>query len=136
MGEGAIYGLTNAEAEFHRRIIQGLILMVDDEIWLAQGTPRRWLADGLEIRVNNAATYYGPMDFTIRSEAARGRIVAKIRPPQRDPYRSIRLRLRHPDAAPMKRITVNGKQWTRFDPESETITLPRSADHLDVVAYY
>jgi hypothetical protein len=33
------------------------------------------------------------------------------------------LRFRHPRAAAIKGITVNGKAWTEFNPEKETITL-------------
>ena len=34
------------------------------------------------------------------------------------------LRLRHPKSAPIKAVTVNGKPWTSYDKDKETITLP------------
>ena len=135
-GEGVVYDETLTEPLFCRSLMQGLLLMVDDELWLARGTPRRWLADGQKIVVKQAPSYYGRMSFTIRSGAAQGRIRATINPPQRNPYRCIRLRLRHPQQAKMKRVTVNGQEWRDFDPGSETIRLEPARQTLEVVAYY
>jgi hypothetical protein len=35
------------------------------------------------------------------------------------------LRFRHPKSAPIKGVTVNGKPWTEFNKDKETITLLR-----------
>ncbi|MEW6741726.1 MAG: hypothetical protein AB1486_03120 [Planctomycetota bacterium] len=33
------------------------------------------------------------------------------------------MRLRHPDAAPIKAVTVNGREWRDFDQDKETVNL-------------
>jgi hypothetical protein len=43
--------------------------------------------------------------------------------PSRRPPASVRLRLRHPKALPMKSVTVNGRPWTDFDPVQEVVVL-------------
>ena len=86
--------------------------------------------------MKRAPTYYGPMSFRIRSEVGQGRISAQIDPPRRNPYSCIRLRLRHPDKAPMKSATVNGKEWNDFDPDTETIILRPGDGKLEVIADY
>jgi hypothetical protein len=35
------------------------------------------------------------------------------------------LRFRHPKSAPIKAVTVNGKPWTEFNKDKETVTLLR-----------
>ncbi len=63
-------------------------------------------------------------------EQAHGRL------PQRTPGASVTLRLRHPGAAPMRSVMVNGKRWTRFDPKREIIRLPFVKGETEVVAKY
>jgi hypothetical protein len=103
---------------------------------LCQATPRGWLADGKVIRVENAPTYFGPVDVTVRSEAAQGRIKATVVPPRRNPPEKLLLRLRHPQEKPLKAVTVNGKPWKDFDPARETITLPPEEGQIEVEATY
>jgi hypothetical protein len=46
------------------------------------------------------------------------------------------LRFRHPRAAPLKSVTVNGKPWTEFNPAKETITLKGLTGQVAVTAQY
>ena len=46
------------------------------------------------------------------------------------------LRFRHPKSAPMKSVTVNGKSWTEFNKDKETITLKGLTGTVAVTAQY
>jgi len=46
------------------------------------------------------------------------------------------LRFRHPKSAPLKAVTVNGKPWTSYDKDKETITLRGLTGTVTVTAQY
>lgn len=107
-----------------------------NEVFLARGTPRPWLADGKKISVQRAPTYFGELGYRIESFARQGRIEAAVEAPRRQAPAAIYLRLRHPEAAPLKRVTVNGLPWKDFDAAKEWIKLPGQAKDSKIVAYY
>jgi hypothetical protein len=109
----------------------------DDALMLLQATPRKWLEDGKQIRIQRAPTYYGRLSLTLASHAAAGEISATIDlEPRRHPS-ALFLRLRHPQGQPMKAVLVNGKKWTDFDAAKEWVRIPTPSNHLyKVVARY
>ena len=52
-----------------------------------------------------------------------GRISATIEMSAREAPKAVVLRFRHPKSAPIKSVTVNGKPWTSYNKDKETITL-------------
>ena len=53
------------------RVRDLLALEEGRSLWLASGTPRRWLAPDQKIEAHNLATYFGPLSYEI--EGAPGR---------------------------------------------------------------
>jgi len=106
------------------------------ELWLAPFLPRAWLADGARTSVRNAPTSFGPVSFAIASHVADGFIAVAIDPPRRRPPAALVLRLRHPDSAPLRAVTVNGRGHRDLDREAGTIRLPPSTSLLAVRASY
>jgi hypothetical protein len=136
-----------------------LAMEIGDSLWLARGTPRAWLEQGKRIALRAAPTYFGRLSYEIVSDVDNGQITATVtmptrqaRPvgnvwrtgadwwgapggPSRQP-RQVLLRLRHPKSAPLKAVTVNGKPWTEFDKDKETITLKGLTGTVAVTAQY
>jgi len=106
------------------------------DIWLAKATPRHWLEQGKKISVRNAPTEFGPTGYEIVSDADGGKITATVQAPARRRPEALILRLRHPRAIPIKRVTVNGDAWKDFDPAREIIRLPAAGGVLHVEAEY
>ena len=52
---------------YRSRLRDMLALEDGDALWLAGGTPRRWLESKDGIRVNNLVTYFGSVSYTMRS---------------------------------------------------------------------
>ena len=107
-----------------------------DDLYLGKTMPRYWLADGKQVKIERAATHFGPMSMSIRSRASSGSIEMTIDPPTRNQPKAIYARFRHPEGKSMNRVTVNGKAWTDFDPEKEWVVLPGLEEETVVVAYY
>jgi len=107
-----------------------------DEVWIAKATPREWLRDGKTISVEHAPTRWGRIGFTIDSHLAAGTVAVHVKLPQGFAA-AIHLRLRVPDNARLKSVTVNGKPWDGFDPAAETITIsPRTLRDYEILAHY
>jgi hypothetical protein len=104
------------------------MLVFDDpatgDLWLAKGTPRAWLEDGKRIVVANAPTRWGRLSYTIESRLATHAIDAHMDLPVTASGARIKLRLRVPEGNRIRSVTLQGKPWTQFDAETETITLP------------
>lgn len=109
----------------------------DDTLLLLQATPRRWLEDGKTIEIARAPTYFGPLALSVTSRARSGRIVGRLDVPARRRPRALLIRLRHPEAAAMKSVTVNGRAWTDFDPAREWVRIEKPAPgSYDITASY
>ena len=134
-GGGPLYK-TPDECKFIQYMRNMLVWEEGDTLRLGTCVPRAWMTDGKSIRIQRAATYFGPMDMTITSHVGEGFISAKVSLPTRNPAKAVVLRLRHPEGKPMKSVTIDGKPWDRFDASRELITLPEKMKAGEVVARY
>jgi hypothetical protein len=104
------------------------------DLYLGQAIPRYWLRDGSAIGIRNAATHFGSMSLGFRSSVGRDRrIVVELDPPKRNPPKTIHLRLRHPDEAPIKSVTRNGKPYEKFDVAKEWIILSGELESRETI---
>ena len=107
-----------------------------DSLWIVRAAPRVWLEQGEKIRVKNAPTHFGGVAYEIVSDIDHGKITAKVEIPSRNAPKSVLLRFRHPKAASIKRVTVNGKNWRGFDNAQEIIRLEGLQGRVAVTAQY
>ncbi|MGD0089596.1 MAG: hypothetical protein ABSE73_06710 [Planctomycetota bacterium] len=124
------------ESCFLERFRQMLVLEIGEELWLARATPRAWLEQGKKIAVRNAPTHFGVVAYEIVSDVDHGKIAATIVLPARNPPKAVVLRLRHPRAAPIKSVTVNGQPWQEFDAGKETVRLTGVKEKATVEVVY
>ncbi|MHC4087558.1 MAG: hypothetical protein ACYSU3_20510 [Planctomycetota bacterium] len=107
-GGGPVYK-TSDESRFVIWLRQLLLWENGDQLWLARATPRQWLEDGKTIRIERAKTLFGTVSMVIRSEAAKGKILAELSLPNRKRPSEVWLRLRHPQGKHPRRVSINGK---------------------------
>ena len=98
---------------------------------LAYATPRGWLRTGRSIEVRSLATSFGPISYTLTS--APGTVTASIDVPDREPLRTLRLRLRLPAGKRITDVLVDGVRQAK-PADGETISLPPQQGHVDVEA--
>jgi hypothetical protein len=113
-----------------------LVMELGDTLWLARATPRAWLEQGKKIAVKNSPTYFGAVAYEIVSDVDNGKISATVEMPSRKAPKEVILRFRHPKAAPIKSVMVNGKEWTDFNKDKETIALKGLTSTVTVTAWY
>jgi len=115
---------------------QMLVYEAGDTLWLARATPRVWLEQGKRISVRNAPTHFGTVAYEIVSDVDNGRIRAAVTMPSRGAPKAVLLRLRHPTAARIKAVSVDGEPWADFDPAKEAIRLLDGKGTVKVEAIY
>ena len=65
-----------------------------DTLRLCFATPRRWLEDGKQVKVERAPTAFGPVSVSLTSHLARGEVLATVQLPQRNRPDKVLLRAR------------------------------------------
>ncbi|UCD28499.1 MAG: hypothetical protein JSV03_15685, partial [Planctomycetota bacterium] len=120
-------------------LAQSRIMLVaerGDELWLVPFVTGNWLKDGMKISVSKAPTRFGEISYIITSSVDRGFIEAVINPPKRSVPGELVMRLRHPEAKPIKSVTVNDQTHQDFDTVKECIRIKPVAGTITVRAYY
>jgi len=132
-GHHGVQNFVFSDGEWSRTVRQMLVEETGRALSLAAMTPRAWLQDGKRIAIDNVRTYFGAMSLSIESNVSQGRIAARVTPPDRVRV-PMRLRLRHPQALPIRSVTVNGRPHADFS--GEWINLPAGPRRVEVVASY
>ena len=137
-GQGQFFGPPSTDGAWFE-LYRNMLVHERDEDVLALGlaTPRAWLRDGETIVIDRMPTYYGRLTARIESKAAAGEIRAVIEMPANARPSALLVRLRHPDGARMRAVTVNGASWTDFDADAEWVRIPApDAARYEIVARY
>lgn len=124
------------EAAFLERFRNLLVMEDGQSLWLARATPRAWLEQGKKLSVKNAPTHFGLLNYEIVSDVDHGKITATVKLPSRRSVKEVQLRLRHPQAAPIKNVIVNDKNWRDFDPLKEIVKLHHLKGNVAVEINY
>jgi len=122
-GSGHFYKIPD-EARFVNRVCDLLVLEVGEELWLAPGTPRRWLEPGQKIEIHQAHTFFGVVSFTLQYGDQPETIEAHVSLPTR-PCQTIRLFVRAPFDKPIKAVSVNGAAWNQWDAAEQMVIVPQ-----------
>lgn len=127
----------NGTAGWFMENFRNLLVMEDGpSLWVARATPRAWLEQGKTVSVKNAPTYFGTLAYEIVSDVDNGKISATVEIPGRNPPKSVLLRFRHPKAAPIKSVQVNGQAWTQVNKDKEVIELTGLTGKVSVTTGY
>jgi len=135
---GQYFGPPSTDGAWFELFRNMLVHETDDgALIFGMATPRAWLADGKKIVVERAPTYYGALSLMEESHAASGRITASVDLGSGTRPKTVLVRLRHPEAKPIRSVTVNGRNWTDFDASKEWVRIAAPSDsHYSITATY
>ncbi len=97
---------------------------------LAYAVPRSWLQPGKRIAVRRAPTSFGPVSYSIVSGKRSAHV--SIEAPGRARPKALGLRLRLPRGYRLRRVTLDGRPFHRFDAATGTIDLSGKTGSLDL----
>ena len=133
-GSGPFYKCPD-EARFISQVYDLLIVEKNEEIWLAAGTPRRWLEAGQNIQLNRAQTEYGEVSYTLKPGESDESVVADIQLPSAACSKLV-LFVRAPFQKNIRSVTINGKEWSDWDAAKESIVIPQGDKNVRVIVMY
>jgi hypothetical protein len=135
---GQYFGPPSTDGSWSELYRDMLLREADDRtLFIAQATPRKWLEDRHVIEVARAPSYFGDVSFRIQSHSSSGEIKASVDVPNRNPPETLLVRLRHPEAHEMQRVTVNGRAWRDFDAKKELVRIEKpSAGRYQISVQY
>lgn len=135
---GQYFGPPSTDGAWFELYRNMLVMERDDDTLLVGGfTPRRWLEAGRKIAVRRAPTRFGELTMTLTCGENARRIEASIELQNRTTPGALVVRLRHPTGARIRKVEVNGAEWTAFDPAKEWIRIDRpTAQRYRIVASY
>ncbi|WP_316810998.1 hypothetical protein [Pedobacter heparinus] len=108
-----------------------------EKLHLAYSTPRAWLAQGKQIKVADAPTLFGKIDYMIDSDIQNDRIhIAVTLPAQVSAAAEVSIRLRIPEKKKIQNVSINGARHKKFDAAKETIDLTGKSGSLNVIVRY
>jgi hypothetical protein len=96
---------THEEAWFLMETRWMLYLEEGQALNLLSGVPRKWLENGKRIELKNAASYFGPVSFSVESKVANSNIVAKIECNSDRKPAEVRIRIPHPEGKIPVKVT-------------------------------
>lgn len=131
-GHGGCQNLSWADGEHIKFVRMMLIRENGNTLDLCTATPRAWLEQGKSISVTDAPTHFGSVSFTLTSDVDNNRITAGVTPPTRISV-PVRLRIRHPQARPIKSVKVNG---IPSKPAGEWISIPAGQGRREIEVTY
>lgn len=118
---------TSEEAWFLLQTRWMLYMEQGDTLRLLPGVPRRWLADGQKIELQNVASEFGKLSLSVESHVAAGSITARIVCPKDRHAKRVEIRLPHPDGRRADRA-IGG----RYDARRETVIIENFAGQANV----
>jgi len=115
-----------------------LLLERESELHLLPAAPRRWLEHGKSIQIEDMPTYFGKIDLMVNSHVLQGRIAIDLRlqVARQDRLKKVSLRVPHPTKQRMKQVTLNGRPWTNFRADNETVQLNPAPHRCEIVIHY
>jgi hypothetical protein len=115
-----------------------LLLEKESGLQLLPAVPRRWLEHGKTIQIEDLPTYFGGIDLAVNSQVLQQRIAIDLRlqVARPDRLKKVSLRVPHPTKQRMKQVTLNGRPWTNFRADSETIQLNPAPRRCEIVVHY
>src|SRR5581483_7769074 len=133
-GSGPFYKISD-ESRFVNRVRDTLVSEKEDTLWLAPGTPRRWLSSKQGIDVKGIQTFFGPVSYNMHAGASPGVVQATVSLPSRNPAKKTWLVVRVPQGR-IQSVTLNGKPWTQMDSSLEAVELPQQQGPLKIEIHY
>jgi hypothetical protein len=133
---GEVSGITGGTAIFCIPAQQTIPLLVrwmlvledsdEDRLYFAKGVPRKWVASGQPVRIDQAPTRWGKVNFQM---IARGNsVVATVELAKSSAPKEVHVKLRVPKDRPVRSVTVNGRPATLGGLHNDTVAITAGAE--------
>jgi len=144
---GEVSGITGGTAIFCIPAQQTIPLLVrwmlvledsdDEKLYLAKGLPREWVTSGKEIKIQQAPTRWGRVDFNMQAAPEKKNIVSRVTLAKMASPAEIQVKFRVPREFALTSAIVNGRPTGFSGSHGDTVVVQtRNAKNFEIVAEY
>ncbi|HXJ04917.1 MAG TPA: hypothetical protein VNH65_07450 [Candidatus Acidoferrum sp.] len=109
----------------------------EEKLYFGKGLPRDWVISGKEIKIQQAPTRWGRVDFSMQASLAKRNVVAHVGLPKAGSPAEIAVKFRLPSGYSMASVSVNGQPAQFFGLHGDTVaTQTHSAKNFEIIAEY
>jgi len=130
---GEVAGINGGPATFCIPAQQTIPLLVrwmlvledsdEDRVYLGKGLPQAWVGSGKEIRIDQAPTRWGRVNFSLVSNPESKRVVAKVEMARPGEPKEVWVKLRLPTHQTMRFATLNGTRTSLGGAHNDTVAI-------------
>lgn len=144
---GEVSGITGGTAIFCIPAQQTIPLLVrwmlvledsdDDKLYFGKGLPRDWVGSGKEIKIQQAPTRWGRVDFAMQAAPEKKTVTARVTLARPASPAEIQVKFRLPSEFTLASASVNGKTASFSGAHNDTVSVQtRGAKNFEIVAEY
>jgi hypothetical protein len=109
----------------------------DEKLYFGKGLPRDWVTSGKEIRIQQAPTRWGRVDFSMQAAPEKRNIVARVKLAKVASPAEVQVKFRVPGEFSLTSAAVNGKPAGFSGFHQDTVAVKTSnARSIEIVAEY
>jgi hypothetical protein len=112
------------------------VYATDEVLHIGKAIPRGWLLAGRNISADLVVTRFGVVSVTYESAVCHGSIRAEVRLDLRSQPKQTLVRFRNPSHAPLKSVSLNGKQHHVFKADSGDVDVTGMTGDLVIQVEY
>jgi len=137
---GEVAGINGGTATFCIPAQQTIPLLVrwmlvledsdEDRLYLGKGLPRDWVGSGKEIRIDQAPTRWGRVNFSLLTNLDAKRVVAKVELPRPGEPKELHVKLRLPTQHTIRSVSVSGRTGSLGGPHSDTVMIQTGSEKV------
>jgi hypothetical protein len=125
---------TPDECGFLCSLRRSLVLEQGEVLHLGLGLPTSWLEPGQGVRLERAATNFGPLSLSIAASQDGKHAEVQVALQARRAPKSIELHLRDPKGRSLQRVWLDEQVWD--DHDASVVRLPGDREHLKATLFY
>ena len=136
---GEVAGINGGTATFCIPAQQTIPLLVrwmlvledsdEDRLYLGKGIPREWVASGKEIKIEQAPTRWGRINFNLTKPEEKS-VVARVALARPGMPKELHVKLRLPAENTFRSIAVNGRPASLGGPHNDTVIISTGANKI------
>lgn len=121
-------------------VIRWMLVLEDSDndcLHFAKGVPRSWVGSGKEIKIDQAPTRWGRVNFAMNTNPEKNRVTASISFAQTSLPEELRLNIRLPLRNRLQSVVVNGQNANLQAPLGNTVAIrPQGRQEFEIVGIY
>src|SRR5262249_29892479 len=106
----------------------------EDRLYFGRAVPRAWMAAGQSVRLEQAPTRWGRVNFVVTPKLESLQLLAQVELPAPGAPAEIQVSLRAPKGRTIQRVTVNGRPATLAGRRGDAVVIRTGGErHFEVV---